>query len=407
MIADFMSFIINNIKDRFVRSSLTILSILIGIMAVYALVSFGQGVGKYVNDVGQQAGADKIFVQPKGAGAPGSTGTYLTDHDLNVILKVNGVKGASGLIMGQAEVNNRDTGTGKYVFVMGLSTDPQEREIVESAFAGFKIMEGRPLKKGDTNKVTVGYSYMVANKLFPKPLNVGNKLYINEIPYEIVGIYESIGNAGDDSNVYMTKESAKALFGMKEYEYGYIYVQAQPGVDTKILADKISEKLRKDKGEKKGQETTYVASYQELLKTFSTVLNVLNGILVIIAGISVLVASVNIMNTMYTAVMERTREIGIMKAIGARNSYIMLLFFFESGMLGLIGGALGIMLGYGLAKMGGAIAAGAGYGLLKPYFPWWLTVGCLVFSFLIGAGSGFFPARQASKLKPVDALRYE
>ncbi len=407
MISDFMSFIVNNIKDRFLRSSLTILSILIGIMAVYALISFGQGVGKYVNDVGQQAGTDKIFAQPKGAGAPGSTGTYLTDHDINVILKVNGVKAATGMVTEQAEVNYRDKGTGKYVFIMGLSTNPQEREIVESAFAGFKILEGRPLKKGDTGKVTVGYNYMVANKLFPKALNVGNKLYINGNPYEIVGIYESIGNAQDDTNVYMTKPEAKALFNMKEYEYGYIYIQAQPGVDTKALAQRITEKLRKDKGEKKGQETFYVASYQELLQTFSTVLNVLNGILVIIAGISVLVASVNIMNTMYTAVMERTKEIGIMKAIGARNRYILMLFFIESGTLGLIGGGIGILLGYGLAKMGGAIAASAGYSLLKPYFPWWLTVGCLVFSFLIGAASGFFPARQASKLKPVDALRYE
>jgi len=121
----------------------------------------------------------------------------------------------------------------------------------------------------------------------------------------------------------------------------------------------------------------------------------------------VLVAAVNIMNTMYTAVLERTKEIGIMKAIGSRNRYILMIFFFESGILGLIGGTIGILFGYGLAKMGGAIAAEAGYALLQPFFPWWLTVGCLTFAFLVGATSGFFPALQASKLKPVDALRYE
>jgi putative ABC transport system permease protein len=143
------------------------------------------------------------------------------------------------------------------------------------------------------------------------------------------------------------------------------------------------------------------------METFGTILLVLNSILVIIAGISVLVAAVNIMNTMYTAVLERTKEIGIMKSIGARNSTILLMFFFESGFLGLIGGSIGMLLGYGLAKLGAIAIAATGYSFLQPYFPWWLIVGCLVFSFSVGAASGFFPARAASKLKPVDALRYE
>jgi putative ABC transport system permease protein len=116
---------------------------------------------------------------------------------------------------------------------------------------------------------------------------------------------------------------------------------------------------------------------------------------------------VNITNTMYTAVLERTKEIGIMKAIGARNSYILLIFFVESGVLGLLGGASGVLVGYALAKIGGSILSQVGYSGLQPYFPWWLTTGCLVFSFAIGAGSGFLPALQASKQKPVDALRYE
>jgi len=404
---DILKYIIKNISHRFTRSSLTILSILIGIMAVYALISFGQGVSKYVEEIGEDSGTDKLFAQPKGAGAPGSTGTFLSGEDLNIMRKVIGVKAVTGMIMSQAEVNYQDEGRGKWVFVMGLSTDTEEQRLVESAFAGFGIEQGRDLKKGDYDKITVGYNYQLEDKIFSKPLKLGDKIYINGEKFEIVGIYESIGNAQDDSNIYMTIERAAKLLDIGEEEFGMAYLQAEKGVDPVELADKITDKLRKKKDQKEGQETFYIQSYEELLETFGIVLNVINGILVIIAGISVVVAAVNIMNTMYTAVMERTKEIGIMKAIGSRNSYILKIFFFESGILGLIGGTLGVILGYAIAKLGEAIAAGAGYSFLKPYFPWWLTFGCLFFAFMVGASSGYLPARQASRLKPVDALRYE
>ena len=133
----------------------------------------------------------------------------------------------------------------------------------------------------------------------------------------------------------------------------------------------------------------------------------LNAILVIISGISIVVAAVNIMNTMYTSVIERTREIGVMKAIGSRNRQILNVFVIESGILGLIGGILGILLGYSIAKIGQFVAKTYGLTFLKPYFPLWLIVGCLLFAFLVGAGSGLLPAVQASRQKPVDALRYE
>lgn len=133
----------------------------------------------------------------------------------------------------------------------------------------------------------------------------------------------------------------------------------------------------------------------------------INGILVLIALISLVVAAVNIMNTMYTSVLERTREIGVMKAIGAKNNDILFIFVFESGFLGMIGGILGVIFGYIIARSGGAIAAANGYALLQPAFPLWLVIVCIVFAFMVGAGSGLLPARQASKLRPVDALRYQ
>jgi len=406
MIEDLIKYIVSNIRQRFTRSFLTILSILIGIMAIFVLISYGEGLKYYMNEMAQEMGTDKLIAQPLGLGVPGTGDIYFTKDDVDFIKKQRGVSEASGMMMKQSEVKIDKRKLGKWVFIAGLSTDPSERRLVEEAFAGYEIFKGRPLKKGDANKVTVGYNYLIADKIFSKPLKLGDNIFIKDKPLEIVGFYEEIGNAGDDSNVYITEDAMKKLFDMGD-EYGYIYIRADKGVVPTELADRLEEKLRKKKGQKEGQEDFYIMSFEQLMETFGTVLLVLNSILVIIAGISVVVAAVNIMNTMYTAVLERTKEIGIMKSIGAKNSTILMIFFFESGFLGLIGGSIGMLLGYGLAKLGAVVIAATGYSFLKPYFPWWLIAGCLVFSFMVGAVSGYFPAKAASKLKPVDALRYE
>ncbi len=129
-------------------------------------------------------------------------------------------------------------------------------------------------------------------------------------------------------------------------------------------------------------------------------------LLVGIAAISLLVGAIGILNTMYTAVLERRREIGIMKAIGARNSDVLYIFLVESGLLGLTGGIIGLLLGVGIAKLIQLIAYLAlGESLIQATIPIWLIIGSLTFAFLIGALSGTLPARQASLLHPVDALR--
>jgi putative ABC transport system permease protein len=405
MIEDLIKYVVSNTKYRFTRSFLTILSILIGIMAIFILMSFGQGLVNYMNEMSEDMGADKIMIMPM-AGVSGTGSNYLTKDDLDFIKKQRGVAEATTMMMKQAEVKIDKDKLGKWVFIAGMPTDPSEQRLVEEAFAGYDILKGRNLKDGDSKKAVLGYNYMIPDKIFSKALNTGDKIYIQDEHFEVVGFYEEVGTPQDDSNVYLTNEAVKELFDIGD-EYGYIFVKAEKNENPSELADKLQEKLRKYKGEEEGQETVYVQSFEKIMETFETVLLILNSILVIIAGISVLVAAVNIMNAMYTAVLERTKEIGIMKAIGAKNSTILFIFFFESGMLGLIGGGIGIILGYIISKIAEFIIAAAGYSFLKPYFPWWLIVGCLLFSFMVGAASGYFPAKAASRLKPVDALRYE
>ena len=407
MIEDLIKYIANNMRHRFTRSFLTILSILIGIMSIFVLISFGEGLKNYMDEMAQEMGTDKLIAQPKGTGIPGSGEIYLTKSDLDFIKKQKGISEATAMMLEQSEVKIEEKKLGKWVFIMGMPFDPSERRLIEEAFAGFGILKGRALKKGDSSKINVGYNYMFADKIFSKPLKLGDNIFIKGKSFDIVGFYEEIGNAQDDSNVYMAEDAIKELFDKGDDEYDYMFIRAEKGADTIALADRLEEKLRKKKGQKEGEEDFYIMSFEQLMETFGTVLLVLNSILVIIAGISVVVAAVNIMNTMYTAVLERTKEIGIMKSIGAKNSTILFMFFFESGVLGLIGGSIGMLLGWSLAKLGAMAIAAAGYSFLQPYFPWWLIVGCLAFSFFVGAASGFFPARAASKLKPVDALRYE
>lgn len=400
---DEIKYSLKNLKNRKLRSFLSVLSILIGITAVFALVSFGMGIQAYMDELGEQAGVDKLYVQPKGAGMPGmDENFYLTQDDIDFVAKINGVKDITGMYFKSGELRFRDQV--KYYFVIGMDTD--ELEFLMEGF-NIEIEKGRDLKKGDMNKVVLGYNYLLEKRIFDKPLKIGDKVELNGEDFEVVGFYSEVGNPGDDAQIYVTLEAFEELYPENAGQFSYVMLSAEKGVNPTELAEKITDKLRKHRGEEEGKETFFVQSFEDIIETFGNIINMLNGVLILIALISLIVASVNIMNTMYTSVLERTKEIGIMKAVGARNSNILFVFVFESGFLGLVGGILGVGLGFTVASIGGAVAAGAGYSLLKPIFPWYLIIGCILFSFFVGALSGLMPAIRASKQKPVDSLRYE
>ncbi len=405
MIKDILKYSISNLWHRKLRSFLTILSILIGITAIIALSSFGMGIQYFMEDMAKQMGTDKIMIMPRDyMSAMGESNIALTDDDIDFLKKIKGVEEVTGMMFSSAKVKFKDYKE-IYPYVAGISTDTKEKRLVEGMFAGFGMENGRSLKKGDVLKVAMGYNYLIPNKAFKKAISVGDKIEINDVKVEIVGFYEEIGNPADDVNIYISLEGYKEIFETENYFY--ILLRSSPDQNPTELADRIKEKFRKYRGQKKGEEDFFVQSFEEMMETYGIVINVLVGVLVLIALISVFVAAVNIANTMYTSILERTQEIGIMKSIGAKNRFIVSIFIIESGILGLVGGIIGIGLGYLIAKGGGLIASSLGLAMLQPYFPPWLIIGCLLFAFLVGAGSGLLPSIQASKLKPVDALRYE
>ena len=400
---DEIRYTLRNLRQKKLRSFLTILSILIGITAIYAIVSFGLGIQNYMDVLAEEAGVDLLYVMSKGVGAPGTDDAfYLTKDEVDFVGKIKGVEEFSGMYISVGEIEHKKEK--KFFFVMGLDMD--KIDFVLKAFT-VDIAKGRQLKKGETGKVALGYLYQFENKLFKKAIKLGDKIELNGNKVEVVGFYEEIGNAQDDSNVYLTFKGFEDIFPDGIDEFGYVMLKAGNKVDPGKLADKIKDKLRKYKNQDKGKETFYVQTFEDLMETFGMIINILNGILFLIAFISLIVAAVNIMNTMYTSVIERTKEMGIMKSIGAPNRDILTIFIIESGLLGMFGGIVGVTLGYVIAKIGGIMASSAGYAMLQPFFPAYLTIGCILFAFIVGAGSGVMPAIQASRLKPVDALRYE
>ncbi len=394
----------SNLRRRGLRSWLTMIGIFIGIAAVVGLISLGQGLQAAINDQFEQLGKDKIIIQSKTMGPPGSAigNLILTTKDLEIIKNVRGVEDAVGILMKTSVLNFKDES--KIVFAIGI--EPEDISLF-SEMQSFKIVDGRDLKEGDGFKAIIGYNNAIEGKIWEKAVGIGSTINIGGIEFKVVGILGKTGDPYSDAGVYVPKETLREVLNVRDEE-SEIIAKTQDGFNPPDVADSITRKLRQERGEKKEQETFIVQTSEQLLTTFMNIFGIVQAVLVGIAAISLLVGGIGIMNTMYTSVLERTKEIGTMKAVGARNRDIMYIFLFESGLLGLVGGIIGILLGIGLGKFVEYIAINAlGTNLLQASINLTLIVGALSFSFFIGTLSGILPALQASRLKPADALRYE
>jgi putative ABC transport system permease protein len=376
--------------------------IFIGIAAVVALISLGQGMQDAINAQFASVGADKIILQgaSAGFGPPGQdTAGIIDDRDLGLVRKVQGVDRAAGRLLRSVTIEFAEES--KTTFGASLPEEPKDRDLVVEA-NNIKVAGGRMLKAADRKKIMVGNNYWTREE-FSKKVELGSKLLINGVQFEVVGLLDKIG-AGRDDAIIMNEEDMRDLLDEPD-QFSAIVAQAADGEVPAEVADRVSRAIRRDRHQKVGFEDFTVETSEELIGAINTILGVVQAVFVGIALISLLVGGIGIMNTMYTSVLERTRDIGVMKAIGARNGDVMLIFLMESGLLGMSGGVIGVLIGAGLSKMVEFAAQGFIGNVLQASFPWYLIVGALAFSFGIGVISGVFPARQASKLPPVVALR--
>ena len=393
---------LRNLNKRKARSFLTILSIFVGIATIFIFISFGYGLYNYVEELSQGASTDKLIIQARGANTiPGLDDTFkLTEDDIEVVERTSGVIEATGVAFKIAEAEYREQK--KYVFMIAL--DPANKMMFE--IGDIELESGRLLRPSDNNKVLLGYNYKVPNAIFEKPIVINDKIELNGNELRVVGFLESIGNPQDDAQLYVTSDYFDEIYGKNNYSFGWII--ARVGVeDIDRTIEKVEDNLRDFRNQEEGKEDFFVQSFQDMIETYSSALNIVVGFVILIALISVIVSTINTANTMITSVLERYKEIGIMKAVGAKNSEIFGIFLFESGFLGFIAGVIGVLLGWIISLLAGSILASLGWSFLSPYFSYELFIGLILFATITGAISGVIPALTASKTNTVDALRYE
>jgi len=274
---------------------------------------------------------------------------------------------------------------------------------------GYEVMDleaetGRMLKDGDIGKVMLGYNFYGGEDIFGKTVVPGSTVLIQGERFRVVGILKKRGSLIIDNTVFMNEAQLSDLM-----DYGNDVDLIAAIVKSPELMDRakldVEKLLRKRRDVDVGGEDFEVSTPDAMMETVNSVLGGVKAFIVIIASISILVGALGIVNTMTTSVLERRKEIGIMKAIGAKNGQVFMQFFFESGMLGLMGGLVGAILGTLVSVAGVAAINGFIGSELSPTIDFVLIISALVGSFIVGAIAGIVPAMNAAKQNPVEALR--
>ncbi|WP_442604264.1 ABC transporter permease [Paenibacillus sp. KN14-4R] len=382
-----------SISTNKMRSILTMLGIIIGVGAIIALVSIGQGATAQVTKEIQGMGTNLLTVNIFGSGKENDKGLSLAEAE--ELGKKPGAFAASPVIEGMVTAKRGDKN--RNVSIEGVTPS---YETVQNHHA----QQGRfilPIDVQFRQKVAL-IGTQTARALFGSSNPIGEKILLNGIRYKIVGILQEKGSGGrygsNDDKIMIPISSAERLLLTKGVRT--VFLQAKSPEEVDSLKASVESDLQKRFRTKKNQSNEYgVFSQKEMLDSMKSVTGTLTLALGGIAGISLLVGGIGIMNIMLVSVSERTREIGIRKAIGARRRDIVLQFLIESMVLGGLGGLMGIVLGGGgalLVTKFTELEATPSLGIVM-----------LAFGFAVGIGVffGWFPANKASKLKPIVALK--
>jgi putative ABC transport system permease protein len=437
-IQDSLSLSLNSITHRKLRAWLTLLGIIIGVAAVVSIISIGNGAQESVNASLSGFGANVLTVSPgfSRAGAfggrefemPGggdfgggqvrvtrstssssSTATpVLTNSDVLVIKNNSDVIAVNQLVSGRAPVTFGDKKT--------TATITGVNPLTWTSTTSVTLSSGRLLGTSDTRNVVIGYN--LATTTFSKPITLGRQIDINGISFNVVGILASSGSSfggSTDSTIYMPYTSAWDVVDVNKNQFSSIQVAVSDPANVDVDLNALTDSLMQSRRVTSKTQNFTITSSQTIKEQIASVTGTLTLFLGAIAAVSLLVGAVGIANSMFTSVLEKTRDIGIMKALGATNNEVLLLFVIESGLFGLIGGILGVFVAFVLTSilnmMGINIGIGAGPGsrggsagmIISPE----LVILAILLSTIIGVLSGIMPASNASKMKPVDALKYE
>ena len=385
------------------RSILTMLGIIIGVAAVIALVSIGNGVKQDIQNSISSLGSNLLMVMPGAPRTPGvrpSAGSMksLKVSDYEAISKLDGVKAASPMTNGSYVViyQNKNWTTS----VSGVSynyLDVNNWSMKSGRFLSEKNVQNR-------ERVAVVGKTVVKN-LFGDEDPVGAEIRVKNIPFRIIGVLNSkgsgaMGNDQDDMVIIPYTTAMERVEGVDYLRMIYVTCKDENGIDR--LQSDIENLLRVRHGIKDTNLDDFnIQNMNSIMETMEETTGTLTLFLGAVAAISLVVGGIGIMNIMLVSVTERTREIGVRKALGATYSVIVTQFLIEAVVISLMGGIIGIILGIGSSKLIG-MASGMSTVISVP-----TIVMSFAFSMAIGLIFGIYPARKAAKLNPIDALHYE
>jgi len=387
-----------------VRSGLTMLGIVIGIASVIAMTAIGTGAQNSISESIQSIGANLIVVSP---GAPRGVGQQvnqgrgsaktLTIEDADALTSITSVKAVTAEVSNRLQVTAKGTNTNTTVDgVTSSYPDVRNLQIDQGDF----ILDSQ--NKSGAKVAVIGPT--VQTDLFGEGADVvGQTIRIKGTQFTIIGLTKAKGGSGfqnPDDMIYIPITTAQRYFSGDQYVNSISVSAENADVTTQVQADITSILLtRHNKDESSADFSTM--NQADIVATASSVTGTFTTLLAAVAGISLVVGGIGIMNMMLTTVTERTREIGLRKAIGAKRKDINRQFLIEAVMLTFIGGVLGVLLGWGISLGVSAL------GILQTKVSLSSVLLAFGVSAFIGIVFGYYPAQRASKLSPIEALRYE
>jgi putative ABC transport system permease protein len=387
------------IASHRLRSMLTMLGILIGIAAVILLTSIGEGTRLYVLSEFTQFGTNIMAVNPgksTTSGAPGAlagTTRKLTPGDAEALRRVHGVLQVVPVVMGMAEVEAR--GRSRSVFVYGVNSELP-------AVWKFAVRQGSFLPEMDLDRAAplVVLGPTLKREIFAERNALGQYVRIGGFRFQVIGVMESKGLVlgwDMDDSAYVPVASAQRMFNRDELIE--VDLSFAPQLDSATVARDV-ERLLIERHD--GEEDFTITTQTEMLDVMGRVMGMVSLAVGGIGAISLVVGAIGILTMMWISVNERTTEIGLAKAVGAGSGQILGLFLFEAALLSLVGGALGVAVGAGIARAIRLALPG-----LPVHTPVRYVGFALAVSLAVGLASGVLPARRAARMDPVRALREE
>ena len=402
--SELLRFALRNLTHQGLRSYLTLLGVVIGIASIVTLVSLGAGLNNAVVKQFEQLGSNTLFIsvgQTVGSSSNNPTGTNIKTFVQADIDKIKSLPEVTDALAPTVSTGSVEFGREKAnVAIIGY--DPEEGEAFASS-GFFEVNEGRTLAKGDGFVALIGNS--LAHDVYKSDIRLRDRIMIEGHSFRVIGINkesaQSFGGGPNTNNtIFIPKKAFSQIFSQTDPYFMLVRVATKDDVAT---AQKKVERIFEQRYGK-DQKDVAVSTSEQILARIASVLGILQLFLAGVASISLLVGGIGIMNTMVMAVLERTAEIGVMKAIGATNTLILSIFLLEAGLIGLLGGLVGVLIGYVLSFGIGGISSVIGFAI-DVQLDIGLILFALIFSMAVGMISGLIPARNAANLEPVVALR--